>query len=231
MRTNQYYNNLIKRIIDLSESNVWEIAVTEWQIIDCEVDDSQTESCVCGKEHLRYLYTIKNFKNDNELFPIGSTCINKFERNDLDYEVSVYEDMFRLIRAVENGEYIELDSRYFTRKLLAFLYDNDVFEPNEYNNFDPENDYYFMLDMFNKRNKDEIHGARQKKINAIIANSILPFIYKKIKVRSLFKGKVMKQCPRCGAQMVIRVAKGGIRAGAEFWGCTNFPNCRYTESK
>ena len=78
--------------------------------LDCEIDDSLTESCVCGKEHLRYLFTIRNAENGNELYPIGSTCINKFDRDDLDYEVSVYEDMFRLIRAVENNEYIELSS-------------------------------------------------------------------------------------------------------------------------
>ena len=76
MRTDQYYNNLIKRIIDLSESNVWEIAVTEWQIIDCEVDDSQTESCVCGKEHLRYLYTIKT-KQQISCDSVRKPCIYK----------------------------------------------------------------------------------------------------------------------------------------------------------
>ena len=98
MRANQYYENLIKKVIELSESNIWERAVQEWEIFDCEIDDSLTESCVCGKEHLRYLFTIRNIKNGNELYPIGSTCINKFDRDDLDYEVSVYEDMFRLIR-------------------------------------------------------------------------------------------------------------------------------------
>ena len=146
MRTNQYYENLIKRVIDLSESNVWERAVQEWEIFDCEIDDAMTESCVCGKEHLRYLFTIRNTENGNELYPIGSTCINKFDRDDLDYEVSVYEDMFRLIRAVENNEYIELTSEYFSRKLLGYLLDNDAFEPNEYNDFDGENDYGWFHD-------------------------------------------------------------------------------------
>ena len=225
MRTNQYYENLIKRVIDLSESNVWDRAVQEWEIFDCEIDDSMTESCVCGKEHLRYLFTIRNSENGSEVYPIGSTCINKFERDDLNYEVSVYEDMFRLIRAVENNEYIELNSEYFSRKLLGYLLDNDVFEPNEYNNFDGENDYNFMLEMFNKRNKDEIYGLRKKKINAIIANSILPFIRSRIKMRS---GIEIKTCPRCGADLIIRIARTGPRTGNKFLGCSNYPNCRYT---
>ena len=192
MRINQYYENLIKRVIDLSESNVWERAVQEWEIFDCEIDDAMTEACVCGKEHLRYLFTIRNTENGNELYPIGSTCINKFEREDLDYEVSVYEDMFRLIRAVENNEYIELTSEYFSRKLLGYLLDNDAFEPNKYNDFDGENDYNFMLQMFNKRNKDEIYDSRQRKINAIIANSILPFVRNRIKLKSRIENKTCR---------------------------------------
>ena len=59
MRANQYYENLIKKVIELSESNIWERAVQEWEIFDCKIDDSLTESCVCDKEHLRYLPYIK----------------------------------------------------------------------------------------------------------------------------------------------------------------------------
>lgn len=35
-------------------------------------------------------------------------------------------------------------------------------------------------------------------------------------------------CPRCGAALVRRVARQGGRAGEAFWGCSNFPQCRYT---
>lgn len=181
MRENHYIENLIKRVMELSEGRDWDDAVKEWEIVDCEIDETMTESCVCGKENLKYLFTIKNSLNGNELYPIGSSCINKFERDDLDYEVSVYDDMFRLINAVKNRERITLDSRYFSRKLLGYLYDNDVFEANEYNNFDARRDYNFMLDMFNKRDKTAIYPAQQRKINAIIINSILPFIHAKIK--------------------------------------------------
>jgi Zn-finger domain associated with topoisomerase type I len=36
-------------------------------------------------------------------------------------------------------------------------------------------------------------------------------------------------CPRCGEKLVIRIAKKGERQGKQFWGCSNFPKCRYTE--
>lgn len=41
-----------------------------------------------------------------------------------------------------------------------------------------------------------------------------------------------KICPQCESQMVVRTAKKGKKAGAQFWGCPNFrmnpPRCRVT---
>ena len=34
-------------------------------------------------------------------------------------------------------------------------------------------------------------------------------------------------CPKCGAVMVKRKAAKGAFAGNEFWGCSNYPRCRY----
>jgi restriction system protein len=35
-------------------------------------------------------------------------------------------------------------------------------------------------------------------------------------------------CPRCGSQLVRRVARRGFRRGQSFFGCASFPKCRYT---
>jgi hypothetical protein len=35
-----------------------------------------------------------------------------------------------------------------------------------------------------------------------------------------------RSCPRCGAPMVRRTAKRGDNRGNEFWGCSNYPQCR-----
>jgi restriction system protein len=43
-------------------------------------------------------------------------------------------------------------------------------------------------------------------------------------VRSEMTGVPM--CPACGASMVRRTAKRGANAGGQFWGCSNYPNCR-----
>ncbi|MGI6110574.1 MAG: NERD domain-containing protein [Eubacteriaceae bacterium] len=36
-------------------------------------------------------------------------------------------------------------------------------------------------------------------------------------------------CPRCGAELVERVAKKGKRAGTAFYGCSRYPKCWYTK--
>lgn len=37
-------------------------------------------------------------------------------------------------------------------------------------------------------------------------------------------------CPRCGKPLVKRTAKKGPNAGQSFYGCSGFPQCRYTRS-
>ena len=39
-----------------------------------------------------------------------------------------------------------------------------------------------------------------------------------------------KLCPRCGKELVLRTARQGSGAGDQFWGCSGFPGCRYTEN-
>ena len=39
-----------------------------------------------------------------------------------------------------------------------------------------------------------------------------------------------KHCPRCSALLVKKVAKKGNNIGNEFWACSAFPKCRYTEA-
>ena len=36
-------------------------------------------------------------------------------------------------------------------------------------------------------------------------------------------------CPKCGGEMLMRTAQRGRNPGQKFWGCSNFPRCRYTK--
>ena len=42
--------------------------------------------------------------------------------------------------------------------------------------------------------------------------------------------EVVRACPKCGSEMVLRVAKKGPNSGKKFWGCSKFPGCRVVVS-
>ena len=180
MAVSLYRENLIKTVIDNSRGHTWEEAVCEWEITDCVEDDSRSKSCICGKEELRYLYEIHNVVTDRYLYPIGSSCIRKFEREDLQEKTSVAEGMFKLLHAVEKNAYLELSSELFSRKLLRALYERGAFEENRYNDYDASVDYEFMLKIFNTRDKSRITPLQDKKVKAILLNSIKPFLQKEL---------------------------------------------------
>ena len=44
------------------------------------------------------------------------------------------------------------------------------------------------------------------------------------------RSKEKRVCPFCGRDLVLRTAKKGASAGKQFYGCSGFPMCRYSES-
>lgn len=172
-----HYETLINSVIEASESKRWEEAVQEWEVFSCDEDETRTTNCICGKEGLRYLFTIYNNKNGNKLFPIGSSCIKKFGVTELYEDASLWEKEFELYHAIENNKFITLKDGLFSRKLLYKLYVDGAFQANAFNGNNPYNDYKFMLDMFNKREPTE---KQMRRCTAIILNSIKPFIKKKL---------------------------------------------------
>lgn len=171
MGNSNYVRNLISTVIQSSDADNWDEAVTEWSVVGFDVDENSHGNCVCGQTNLYYLYTIHNDFNGNELEPIGSSCIKKFEREDLNAKVTTLEKQLNLLHALDNNKFIKLDSDYFSKKLLEYLFDNGAFEDP---NYDPIGNYQFMLDMFKQR-RDPTE-PQQRKINAIIINDIIPYL-------------------------------------------------------
>lgn len=167
-----YTNNLIKKVIENSLSESWNSAVLEWDISNVFEDQANESSCICGKENIKYLFEITNKENNNYLYPIGSSCIKKFNRDDLNEITSINEGLFKLFHAVKENKYLTLDN--FSRKILRYLFNEGAFKPNQYNNFNAENDYNFLLKMFNRRNNPT--EKQLKKIRAIIVTSIKPYL-------------------------------------------------------
>ena len=174
MRQSVYIQSLVNAVVGSSEASDWHSAVREWRIFDVEEDLTLSESCVCGHPNLRYLFTIQNTINGCLLFPIGSECIKKFERPELYEEANVMQELFKLLHAFEENQFLTLSPDFFSRKLLLYLNQLGAFKPTSYNGYNPFNDYSFMLDMFNKR--DRRSELQEKKVRAIIMNQIRPFL-------------------------------------------------------
>ncbi len=75
--------------------------------------------------------------------------------------------------------FISLSTDFFSRKLRRKLYEEGAFDSN-YNGFEGINDYKFILDMFNKRDKSTITPNQQRKIRAIIVASVRPYLHRQL---------------------------------------------------
>lgn len=171
---------LFNEVISKSESDAWEEAVLEWDIVSEREDEDRVESCVCGHEHLRYLFTIRNRYTGKEIYPIGSTCIRKFERNDLNEDLECRKQALRLMREAERlakeqgkGKCVEIDSGFFSRKLIYYLFEQDAFRRGGRSFGDADRDYGFMYDMFNKRT---LSDEQRERTREIIRDYVYPWL-------------------------------------------------------
>ena len=98
----------------------------------------------------------------------------------LNEEISVREKMYKLLHAAADRKFIELNSEFFSRKLLLKLYEEGAFVPSEYNDYNAYNDYLFLRNCFNARS---ISPKQEAKARAVIAGQILPYLRKTLKVR------------------------------------------------
>lgn len=164
---------LTKILLDASVSNIWEEAVEEWHVVGCYDNGDCGETCLCGHEGIRYEYTIENSLNNNKLCPIGSQCILKFGNTDLKKEVQMWDQAIKLLEALRTegpNRLKDLDSRYFSRHLFAFLYEKGAFPDNQFNKYNGANDRDFMIKMFNKRS--EPTEKQKNKIYMILERDI-----------------------------------------------------------
>ena len=168
------FEKLRQVVVGASLSNRWAQAVQEWQVIGVEEDAGASGICVCGKTGLRYLFEIYNRRTDQPLLPIGSSCVNMFEVEELDLSVAELRRLFDLRSAYSSHRRVYLTSEFFSRATLADLWQNGAFPPNNYNNHNGENDYRFLLNMFNQRH--ELTDKEKSKVWVLLNRTIKDFV-------------------------------------------------------
>ncbi len=166
----QYKMNFLHPIICSSESNEWKSAAQEWEVM--YYGEVEGTTCICGKEEIKYVSGILNRLNGNELYPIGSRCINKFESEEMNEDIHAYEKAFnkisngisKLKESVKKGESIKFTSRLFSEELINYLNKKEILS---------DSDCQFLLDM---RGRISRNSEQQERINKIIEDFIVPYI-------------------------------------------------------
>jgi restriction system protein len=74
--------------------------------------------------------------------------------------------------------------------------------------------------------KDAIGFARENNITLLDGVKLHQIISSGSQSKVEIQKSTTPICPKCGTQMVKRVARKGKKAGEEFWGCSDFPKCR-----
>lgn len=160
------FQTLRRVVVDASLADYWAEAVREWHVVGVEEDPASAGTCVCGKRGLRYLFEIYNRQTNQPLLPIGSSCINMFEVEELDLSVDELRRLFDLRSAYELHGWVPFTSDFFSRATIAALWRNGAFPPNGYNRQDGEVDYLFLRKMFNLRR--EPTKPERSKIRALL---------------------------------------------------------------
>ena len=168
--TSHNFQTLRGAVIAESRATTWAGAVEEWEVVALEEDPTATGVCVCGNTGLRYLYTIRNATTGQQLFPIGSVCVEYFEVAELTESVSALRRLFDLRAAFIDRKPVTLTTDYFSRALLADLWEHGAFPDNDFNRGDGERDYQFLLDWFNSRSEP---NTKERQIIWVLINKAI----------------------------------------------------------
>lgn len=129
-----------------------------------------------------------------------------------------------IISTIQEKNYIEKDEKRYFRPTEIGTVVNDLLVKN----FPEIVDIGFTAKM--EENLDEI-AQGEKKWVPVIREFYTPFEknlkqkYQDVSKKDFTEKPTDKICPKCGAPVLIRLGKFG-----EFYACSNFPKCKYTES-
>lgn len=166
----------LKKVIEQnSVANEFYRAVHEWAVTSVEEDPLSEGECVCGQQDLRYKYTIQNQRTGQPLEYIGSKCVEHFQSRELNLQVNVLRGLFDLRKKMQAGESVLLNED-FSREILKWLHEEGAFPATQYNHNNGTEDYEFLRDMFNRRDKDGITPGQHKKIRGLLYFTVKPFI-------------------------------------------------------
>ena len=112
---------LREELIALSESNNWQTAVQEWDLIAIEILEigEELHTCLCGHYPIREVCHIKNRDNRNET-EVGNCCVRFFEEHGAFVGAhKIFDGCHRLRQNPSSSANLELVNHAFHRGILT----------------------------------------------------------------------------------------------------------------
>jgi len=143
----KYSETFIKRILELSEADIWEEAKLEWKLVRIDfARKEEWESCLCGKTPICELCRITNSLNGNST-QVGNVCINKF--TDLPSNL-IFTNIKKVFKDVDKS---------FNEVTTEYIYEKDWINEWEYD---------FLIDTERKRKLSNKQYKKRVSINSKI---------------------------------------------------------------
>jgi len=143
----KYSETFIKRILELSEADIWEEAKLEWKLVRIDfARKEEGESCLCGKTPICELCRITNSLNGNST-QVGNVCINKF--TDLPSNL-IFTNIKKVFKDVDKS---------FNEVTTEYIYEKDWINEWEYD---------FLIDTERKRKLSNKQYKKRVSINSKI---------------------------------------------------------------
>jgi hypothetical protein len=139
---------LTTELLKLSQSQKWDEAKLEWELIDIERME-EPETCLCGHYPILEICLLKNNKTNDES-RVGNCCVKKFNNK----SDKIFRSVAKIRKDIEksvNAETLELAIR---------------------NRWISANEYKFYMDILRKRNLSDKQLAWKKSINQKIGNKV-----------------------------------------------------------
>lgn len=153
------------------------------------------------------------------------------------YSIITFSDRCKFMNVTIKNSNINVINRYKIYKLVSSIYNDNQ---DDVLSIDQINEIYSKLypytqvdDVVKQKHIDNINSIHKKHINSIeIINDNEEIVKDVNQVEQIEKNNQPEVnepliCPECGGELLLRTAKYGEHAGESFYGCSNYPKCKY----
>lgn len=164
LSNSSWAKRLLGTAVSLSQSETWARAKREWKVLYEDDAGAPTETCVCGHEGLRYLNMVRNRVTGARLYPVGSSCVERFE----DDRIAEEQADARALRVLRQHAVAgDLDRPHYSRRAIDALHRELVIDADE---------HALLKRLFNAGPKANIAEHDVTLLRAVVGSRVVPYL-------------------------------------------------------